>query len=42
MGSPDVPLPNMLMKMSVNGLILAFSRALRTELYGKGVSVSLI
>jgi len=41
-GAPDIPLPQYVMKSACNGALLAFTRALRTDLFGLGVSVSLL
>ena len=41
-GAPDVPLPQYVIKSACNGALLAFARALRTDLWGLGVSVSLV
>ena len=41
-GAPDIPLPQYAMKSACNGALLAFTRALRTDLRGLGVFISLI
>jgi NAD(P)-dependent dehydrogenase (short-subunit alcohol dehydrogenase family) len=41
-GAPDVPLTNYVIKTSMNAALLGFTRALRVDLMGQGVSVSII
>ena len=41
-GAPDTPLPQYVIKTSLNSCILGFARALRVDLMGQGISISVI
>jgi len=41
-GAPDVPLANYVIKTTLNSALNGFTRALRVDLMGQGISVSLI